>query len=92
MKTFFLCLVTVRKPFEKKTKQKILLANIICISIHKESSYLKEINLANQEKISIKYTWSEIYDLLEMFKEDYFITNSKEHLIFKNHIIRQKNS
>lgn len=73
-----------------KTKQKILLANIICISIHKESSYLKEINLANQEKISIKYTWSEIYDLLEMFKEDYFITNSKEHLIFKNHIIKYK--
>lgn len=73
-----------------KTKHKILVEDIICFSINKESSYLKEINLANQEKIIIKYTWSEIYDLLEMFKDYYFITNSKEHLIFKNHIIRYK--
>ena len=74
----------------KKIKQQILVEDIVCIWINDECSYFKEIILNNKEKTIIKNSWSEIFTLLEPYKNTYFITNSKEHLVFKKHIISYK--
>ena len=73
-----------------KTKQQILVEDIVCICINDENSYFKEIIVNKQEKVIIKNSWSEIFTLLEPYKNAYFIANSKEHLVFKKHIISYK--
>jgi len=71
---------------KNKISKKTNLADIVCICIDGNDSFIKVLYLSNGNNIELKITWQQVMAILEKYKIDYFITNSKQHLIIKDYV------
>lgn len=70
----------------RKTHYHIKAHDIVCVLQHFENPYLKTLILENDVTLTVKISWPKIIELLEMHKICFFITNSRGHIITKDHI------
>ncbi|SDD10158.1 response regulator [Niabella drilacis] len=69
-----------------KNRHHVLLEDMVCVQQDPENSYYKVLYFTNNTGIYVKISWQEISGLLQSHGIHYFITNSKEHIVIKNHI------
>lgn len=70
----------------EKRKHHINLLDIICIQQHFNNPYHKIIFCINEKSVITKLSWSQFIQTLNNYNIDFFITNSRQHLIIKNYI------
>ena len=69
-----------------RNKIQIEIALLICVCQHFDNPHFKILYFNNTQSIIVKLSWSEIIDLLECHKIDYFVSNSRQHIVVKNYI------
>ena len=70
-----------------KYKIQVEIASLICVCQDFENPYCKTLYFNNTQSISVKLSWNEVIELLESNNVNYFITNSRQHIVIKNFII-----
>ncbi|MEO7044976.1 MAG: hypothetical protein ABI091_06680 [Ferruginibacter sp.] len=60
--------------------------SIVCILQDFENPYFKVIILDDRTSLTLKVSWAKIAELLETYKINSFVTNSREHIIVKGHV------
>lgn len=60
--------------------------NIVCVQQHFNNPYYKVFYFTDQNAITVKMPWPDIYKMLEEHNILFFITNSREHIIIKKYI------
>jgi len=69
----------------KRTVQ-INLQDLVCICQEVDNHYHKSFCLHNQSTVTVRISWHEIIDVLKENEIDFFVTNSRHHLIIKKYI------
>ena len=73
-----------------KRKELINLQDLICICQETENPYNKNYFITNHPTLTIKISWHEIIELLKENKIDFYVTNSRHHLVIKKQIVSYK--
>lgn len=60
--------------------------SIVCVIQHYENPYFKTLILDNNISLTVRISWPKIIELLETRKVSFFVTNSRGHIIIKEHI------
>lgn len=64
----------------------IKVSSIVCILQHFENPYHKTMVLDNDLQITLPSSWGTIIELLNSHEVNFFVTNSREHIVIKEHI------
>lgn len=69
-----------------KHRHRVHLQDMVCVQQHFENPYYKVLHFNNSTTITIKISWLKINKMLEDHHIDFFITNSRWHVIIKDYI------
>lgn len=79
----------IRETWLKDISRKnhhIRIGSIACVLQHFENPYQKIIIMENNRQLTLPASWGTIIDLLRAHEVNFFITNSRGHLVIKEHI------